>query len=292
MLRPLVEGGLLIHGDDDGLAPGALHAFEQRAALVEAAPRVELEPRRSARRGGDLLRRLAGVVADDEGRLRGGRRLVHAHFAVRVQRHLQRRRSHEQGEVEAQPEHGRARVDGGGVNRRARDDIDPAEGVAVAADRELRIGAVRGVVVDGLRDVGVEHRLEVEDRGHLGEAGNAPMVAERPGIALGREQRRPGDECRQARRARRAGSDFAATAVRSAPRSPPAWADLVRFAPVPAGRLRRGTTLRRRDGRSQREVEAACPRDDGRANMREIFGGARNSRVAQRPSRQFTERNP
>ena len=220
-----------------------------------------------------------------------GRRLVHAHFAVRMQRHLQRRRGHEQGEVEAQPEHGRARVDGRGVNRRARDDIDPAEGVAVAADRGLRIGAVRGVVVDGLRDVGVEHRLEVEDRGHLGEARNAPMVAERPGIALGREQRRPGDECRQA--------DERVAPARTSP-PPPFNRPHGRLPPgqtrsgspaLPAGRLRRGTTLRRRDA----EVNARSnrpPWDEGRANMREIFGDARNSRIAQRPGRQFTGRIP
>ena len=72
------------------------------------------------------------------------------------------------------------------------------EGVAIAANRELRIGAVRGVVVDGLRDVGVEHRLEIENRGHLGEAGNAPMIAKRAGVALGGQERRPGDQRRQA----------------------------------------------------------------------------------------------
>ena len=149
------------------------------------------------------------------------------------------------------------------VNRRARDDIDPAEGVAIAPDRELRIGAVRGVVVDGLRDVTAEHGLEVENRRHLGEAGDAPMVAEGPGVALGGEERRPGDQCRQAQPARRAGSDFVATAVRLAPRRLlPDQTSSGSFS-LPAGRLRRETTLRRLDA----EVNARARRR-GRSGLR------------------------
>ena len=290
MLCPFVEGGLLIHGDDDGLAPGPLHAVEQRAALVEAAPRIELEPRRSARGGGNLLRRLAGVVADDEGCLRGGRCLVHAHFAVGMKRHLQRRGGHQQGEVEAQPEHRRARVDGGGVNRRARDDVDPPEGIAIAADRGLRIGAVRGVVVDGLRDVAVEDRLEVEDRGHLGQPRNAPMVAELPRVALGRDQRRPGDECRQA--------DERVAPARTLP---PAPFDRPHGC-LPSGQTWSGSPGARRSTPAGRRYAAATPKstrgptgvpwEDGRAKMREIFGEPGTAGRRSGPAGRSTESIP
>lgn len=58
----------------------------------------------------------------------------------------------------------------------------------------LHVRSVGRVVVDQARDVGEEHRLEVEHRRHLGEAGHARVILRRAGIPLRRQQRRTRDE--------------------------------------------------------------------------------------------------
>jgi hypothetical protein len=53
----------------------------------------------------------------------------------------------------------------GGLERLTRHDVHPVEGVAVALDGPLRIGAVGRVVVDEPRDVGEEiSNLKAEGR--------------------------------------------------------------------------------------------------------------------------------
>ena len=76
------------------------------------------------------------------------------------------------------PEHLRGRVDRRRVDPAAADQLDPAERVAVAVERELRLGAVRGVVVDGQGHVGAEDsarsRTRRASRRTRGTAGAGP----------------------------------------------------------------------------------------------------------------------
>src|SRR5262249_49155052 len=71
---------------------------------------------------------------------------------------------------------------GGGLNRRRvenplRYDLHPIEGFAIAAQRELTVGAVGGVVVVVAQDLGVGDGLEIERRDQFVQCRNAAMVA-------------------------------------------------------------------------------------------------------------------
>ena len=121
-------------------------------------------------------------------------------LAVGMERHLPGAGRDEDRKVQREAEDAGACVDARGLDRLARNDVHPVEGVAIALDGPLRVGAVSRVVVHEPRDVGEEHRLEVEHRLHLGEAGHALVIAERAGIPLpSRQERRPRDERGEAR---------------------------------------------------------------------------------------------
>ena len=107
-----------------------------------------------------------------------------------------RRREHD-GARHPVPEQLRRRVDVLRIDAAAVDELHPLEGVAVAVERELRLGPVRRVVVDRQRHVGAEDRLEVEHVAHLVEAEEATVRPERPRVALRVEQRRRGQERRE-----------------------------------------------------------------------------------------------
>ena len=147
----------------------------------------------------------------------------------------------EDRKVQGEAEDAGARVHARGLDRRARDDVHPVEGIAVALDRPLRVGAVGGVVVDEPRDVGEEHRLEVEHRLHLGEAGHALVIAERAGIPLRGQERRPRDERGEARQRLPPGQTSCASDVQPVPPSPPAQASRAGLAdatlPAPRSQL-------------------------------------------------------
>ena len=83
---------------------------------------------------------------------------------------------------------------GGGIDRRRidaapADKLYPVHGVAVPVERELRLGAVRRVVVDRQGHVPTEDRLEVEDIAHFVEAEESPVRLEWPRIALRMQHR-------------------------------------------------------------------------------------------------------
>ena len=81
-----------------------------------------------------------------------------------------------------------------GIDRFARNQIDPVERLPVAAKVPFAAVAMRRVVVHRLRDVREHHRLEVERGEHLAEAGRALVRGERTRIELRVQQRRAGHE--------------------------------------------------------------------------------------------------
>ena len=78
--------------------------------------------------------------------------------------------------------------DGGIDFRRLRgagEEIDPVEGVAIAAERELAFGSVGGVVVSDAGNAGESDGFEVERGEEFIETGNTGVVAK--GVLLGAE---------------------------------------------------------------------------------------------------------
>jgi hypothetical protein len=94
----------------------------------------------------------------------------------------------------------------------------------IPASRELRVAAVRHVVVVGERHVREADRLEVERGHHLVDAGHATVSVERTGVELRAQERRAGEHAGQAQQGFAAGQAVPPAIVRSAQESSAAFA--------------------------------------------------------------------
>ena len=179
----LEGGGLLVDGDDDGLAASGLGALEGVAGGGHILARVELEPERAGGGSGNLVNGLAGHVADDHGGVRSGGALVGGGFAGRVELEMAGGGRDEDGEIVL----GFEELEGGiGLGfRGAGDEVHPVEGFAVATHGELAVSAVGSVVVGLAGELGVGDGFEVEGAEEFFELGDAGMVTE--GVLLGEE---------------------------------------------------------------------------------------------------------
>jgi hypothetical protein len=100
------------------------------------------------------------------------------------------RRRNQDREIHPGAEDLSGRLDPGHTGRAVRNQLDPIECLAIAAQRELPIGSVRRVVVIVARRFGVEYWLEMEGGFQLVESRNTAVVAK--WVLLSAKQRRGG----------------------------------------------------------------------------------------------------
>ena len=186
----LVIRRLLVNRHDNRLTARFLRHVEHLPVPLEIASRIALEPERPLGGFGDSWERKARDVAHDHGRRRVRCRVVHPQLAIGMQVPLTRRRSEHDRTVHPDPEQLGRCVDLRGSDTPTPDQLDPVKRIPISVQRELGIGAVRGVVVNGERHVVVEHRFEIERGAHLVEAEDPSMRAERVRVALRVQQGR------------------------------------------------------------------------------------------------------
>jgi hypothetical protein len=194
----LVPRRLLVGGHDDRCCAVGLKQFDLIAGCGEILNRIELRPARSVGTRGNLLDRDARTAGEGQRSARGAGALVHPCVAIGVQIPLRRAGGDEDGVVHLDAQQLSRGVDAGGGGAWTLDQVHPLKGLAVPPERELRIAAVRHVVVVGQLHVREADRLEVEGRHHLVHARHAPMVSEGARVELRAEQRRSRENARQA----------------------------------------------------------------------------------------------
>src|SRR5688572_16937720 len=116
-----------------------------------------------------------------------------------MQGDLRRRRRDQNRIFQLEAEQLRGEINARRIHSFTLDEIDPVEGLAVAAKVPLAPVAMRGVVVYRLRDVREHHRLEVECREHLVQARRASVRRVRTRIELCVQQRRTSEYSRKTR---------------------------------------------------------------------------------------------